>query len=354
MKKILTSAALCALTLLLCLLSSCGLFGEKLEFAESGDGYTVTGRGNVTTLDIEIPAEVNGKPVTAIGASAFAWGFKNDGTLIPSLTSIKIPDSVTKIGDLAFSGNNKLTSLTLPAAVSVIGVGAFRECSSLTSIVIPEGVETIEANTFRECTSLSSVTLPSSVTKIESNAFYGCTALTSIELPAHLVELGDGAFSGCSSLSSPITIPDTVTALGSEVFSGTAEDLVVTVSYDELPEYWADDWFEGMNGEAINNSDTYYQNVVLPNQAKLAELQAELDAQQSIYDSYAEQIEGTTAYLNTLKKNASINPSDYQLQQIDTVQKELNNLIKEQRAVSSKMSEIKEQMANCKTTNKLN
>lgn len=239
--------------------------------------------------------------------------------------------------------------------MSVIGEGAFRECSSLTSIVIPEGVEIIEANTFRECTSLKSVTIPSSVTKIESNAFYGCTALTSIELPAHLVELGDGAFSGCTALSSPITIPDSVTALGSDVFSGTSEDLVVTVSYDnELPENWASDWFEGMSGEAINNSEAYYQNVVVPNQAKLAELQAELDAQQMTYDSFTEQIEGKSATLETLKQNASINPSDYQLQQISDLQKEISSLKQEQSKVSSKMTEIKEQMANCKTTNKLN
>lgn len=96
---------------------------------------------------INIPKEIDGKPVTAINASAFANRTK--------LASVTIPESVTSIGERAFYG-----------------------CSSLTDIVIPDGVTTIKSNTFYDCSKLKNVTIPKSVTAIESYAFYNCAGLT--------------------------------------------------------------------------------------------------------------------------------------------------------------------------------
>ena len=48
-----------------------------------------------------------------------------------SLTNINIPDSVTSIGDFAFSGCDSLTSINIPNGVTNIGQGAFKNCGSL-------------------------------------------------------------------------------------------------------------------------------------------------------------------------------------------------------------------------------
>ena len=75
-----------------------------------------------------------------------------------SLTSVTIPDSVTEIGNYAFSGCGNLTSVTIGSNVTSIGSWAFNGCSSLTSVVIPDGVTTIEYYVFYNCSNLTNVT----------------------------------------------------------------------------------------------------------------------------------------------------------------------------------------------------
>ena len=56
-------------------------------------------------------------------------------------------------------------------SVTTIGEYAFSYCSSLTSITIPNSVTTIKEYAFSNCSSLTSVTIPNSVTTIGDNAF---------------------------------------------------------------------------------------------------------------------------------------------------------------------------------------
>ena len=113
--------------------------------------------------------------MTSIGSNAF---YNCSG-----LTSITIPNSVTSIGEDAFTGSG-LTSVTIPNSVTSIGSIAFRYCSSLTSVTIPNSVTSIGEAAFLGCTSLTSVTIPESVTSIGEAAFYGCSGLTSITCEA--------------------------------------------------------------------------------------------------------------------------------------------------------------------------
>ena len=58
---------------------------------------------------------------------------------------------------------------------------AFFNCSSLTSVTIPNSVTRIGNSVFRGCSSLTSITIPNSVTRIGVDAFFNCSSLTSVK-----------------------------------------------------------------------------------------------------------------------------------------------------------------------------
>ena len=136
-----------------------------------------------------------------------------------SLTSLVIPDSVTNIGDYAFSGCSSLSSVVIPDRVTSIGDCAFENCSSLTDIVIPDGVTNIGKCAFEGCRSLTDIVIPDGVTSIGDCAFEGCRSLTDIVIPDGVTSIGDCAFANCFSLTG-IVIPDSVTGIGKFAFSG--------------------------------------------------------------------------------------------------------------------------------------
>ena len=166
--------------------------------------------------------------------------------------SIKIPSSVTSIGDGAFRDCSGLTSIEIPSSVTSIGYEAFYDCSGLTHIEIPSSVTNIEKNAFGSCDVLSSINvvsdnsiyssedgvlydknkrklicvpagkngkfvIPSSVTSIGNYAFMYCRGLTSIEIPSSVTSIENEAFWNCHSLTS-IEIPSSVTSIENDVF----------------------------------------------------------------------------------------------------------------------------------------
>jgi hypothetical protein len=110
--------------------------------------------------------------VREIGDNAF---YQNE-----ALTSVKLPDGVTKIGASAFAANWNLKSIKLPDSITEIGDGAFLYCDSLETIQLPGGLTEISDFLFFGCDSLTSVTIPASVTKIGDSAFADCENLTDI------------------------------------------------------------------------------------------------------------------------------------------------------------------------------
>ena len=86
---------------------------------------------------------------------------------------VVIPDSVTEIGNWAFSGCSGLTSIVMPNYVSKIGNSAFWGCIGLTSIVIPDSVKSIGNYAFYGCSGLKKIMIPKS-TKVGDSAFKGC------------------------------------------------------------------------------------------------------------------------------------------------------------------------------------
>jgi hypothetical protein len=191
-------------------------------------GYTGAGGA------VNIPNTIERLPVSSIETSAFYH--------CTSLTSVTIPESITRMGDGAFQscysltnviigtgvtnigvklfwGCGELTGITIPSNVVSIGDDAFLGCSSMTDIVIPDSVIRIGSGAFHSCSGLTGVTIPSAITYIRPGTFYSCVSLTSITIPNSVTSIGFDAFNGCTGLTS-ITIPDNVTIMAHYAFSG--------------------------------------------------------------------------------------------------------------------------------------
>lgn len=130
--------------------------------------YT-TENGEVTITDytgtrehVLIPSEIGGFPVTALADKAFYE---------KHVTTVVVPDSVTEIGDLCFSGDNYLVSLTLPDGLAELSYGALESCYSLMDFELPKGLKTIGAGALQSIFYLTHLTIPAGVTDIEQMNF---------------------------------------------------------------------------------------------------------------------------------------------------------------------------------------
>ena len=195
---------------------------------EDGGGLTsVTIPDSVTSIGNFAFSGCEGLTNITIPNSVTCIGMKVFGGC-SGLTSITIPNSVTSIDEGAFEFCSSLTSILLPDGITSIGVGAFVNCESLTDITIPDGVTNIGDWAFEECSNLTSITIPSSVTNIGIRAFDGCSNLTSITIPDGVTSIGDWAFYHCNSLTN-ITIPGSVTNIGHSTFFGCKNLTSITI-----------------------------------------------------------------------------------------------------------------------------
>ena len=141
--------------------------------------------------------------ITSIGDNAFyKCKFKE----------ISLPNGIKSIGEYAFAYNRSLKSITIPNGVTVIKPRVFDECTALESVVLPDTVTAIGDSAFGSCWELESIDIPSSVTTIGSLAFYQCYKLVSVTLPDGMQSLSSSAFYGCKKLQS-ISIPASVTLI---------------------------------------------------------------------------------------------------------------------------------------------
>ena len=66
-----------------------------------------------------------------------------------------------------FKGNVNLSSIRIPEGITKILEGAFEGCSDLSSVIIPASAKVIEKNAFVGCNSLETITLAESIVQIE-------------------------------------------------------------------------------------------------------------------------------------------------------------------------------------------
>lgn len=199
MKKI---ASVLAVLLLLALLpvsvSAENPVTKEGLYYEIVDGeVTITTSVKSISGELEIPAEIAGYPVTAVGARAF-FGCH-------SLSAVVIPEGVTSIGDDAFHGCTNLSKVTIPASVVSIGNDAFRDTAYYNnvknwdnyllyiadclvaadaanlagSVVINEGTRLIADYAFFQ-NQFTAVSVPTSVKVVGKNAFAECAKLADV------------------------------------------------------------------------------------------------------------------------------------------------------------------------------
>ena len=141
------------------------------------------------------------------------------------IKQVIIKQSVTSVGKYAFEQCTSLTKVVLPEGLKSIGEYAFSYCNNLVEVNLPDTVETIGRQAFRSC-NLSTITIPASVTEMSTEVFSYCRSLSEVIFQPGTTRIWDYEFCGCSSLTE-ITIPETVTTIGSSAFRSTGLTSVV-------------------------------------------------------------------------------------------------------------------------------
>ena len=171
------------------------MFGDSAE--KSDKTYSISGFNGETR---NIPKSLETINITG-GTVIPAYTF--DGFL--SVKKISVPDSVTFIGDSAFSECSKLSSFKMPGKLISIGNNAFQHCSLLDTD-IPEAVVSIGDYAFTGCESIKEINIPMATKTIGSYAFSGCTSLKKAVIGEGTENISDFVFNDCTALEE-FTLP---------------------------------------------------------------------------------------------------------------------------------------------------
>lgn len=135
-----------------------------------------------------------------------------------ALTSVKVPETYTVLGNYTFSHCTNLTAITFnKCTFEEVGNGCFEECQHLKSIKIPDGVKRIGDDAFSGCVELTSVAFSNCLSSIGKRAFCMCSSLSTVKLPDTISRIADRAFYYCDNIRS-VNIPNSRCVLGHAAF----------------------------------------------------------------------------------------------------------------------------------------
>lgn len=205
--------------------------GYKYKYKVNGGNATITkflgpddsanpvDSASTVSYDIEIPEKLGIYTVTGLGKDSFTgYPFAGDWYKFGrNIRSVTIPQSVTSIGDSAFSFCIALTEVTIPQSVTSIGDSAFSHCEKMDSLTINDATTSIGSWAFDECYKLTTLSLGKNITTIGDHAFYDCRILDNVTIPQSVTFIGDHAFGCCYGMHS-FTIKDATTSIGEYAF----------------------------------------------------------------------------------------------------------------------------------------
>ena len=203
--------------------ASSGTCGEDATWAFDASTRTLTISGTGSVSDNSgwlqnaylIKGVVVEEGITAIGPRIFELG---------TFTSVSLPDTLTSLGDGAFSGCAALTSIELSDSVRTVGAQAFSGCVSLKEATLSSALTSLGARAFMDCTSLESITELGEISEIKDSTFSGCLALESVSIPSSVTKIGSGAFRRCeSAFAGGIIFPAALSEIGNSAFQGCSE-----------------------------------------------------------------------------------------------------------------------------------
>ena len=234
----------------------------QLTYTNTGSSVVITGYSGPDSVDI--PAVIEGLPVTEIGRDAFR---------LSTVTNVTIPNSVIIIASGAFDFCD-LYTVTIPDTVTSIGGGAFFGSYRLTDASIGSGVTNIDLEAFDGCRQLTNITVAGSNLAFSSldGVLFNKTQTMLIQYPAGKV----GAF----------TIPNSVSDIGDYAFNASKlENMIIPASVMQIGTAALFDC-ENLTNITVDPSNTAYagSNGVLFNKSLTTLLQYPIGSTNSSYD----------------------------------------------------------------------
>lgn len=227
------------------LTSGASFTGETLNIPSTvennGATYTVTSIGdNAFENNNKIKTVTFPDTLTKIGDSAFSKCYSLEGEL-------RLPEGLQEIGSYAFFSDSKIKTVIFPDTLIRIGNQAFMSCYGLEgTLTLPEGLKEIGSSAFsgsaefagyvnNKMMNITAVNLPNSLEKLGYNAFHACK-ITSVTVPEQITVLESGVFSCCFELTS-VTLPEGLKTIGSlEQYSSGPFQHCTSLKTIELPD----------------------------------------------------------------------------------------------------------------------
>ena len=188
-----------------------------------------------SSSDIVVPNDIDGIPVTYVrGLTADLTSIKLPSSLIKikddafnsmdTLKSLVIDGgapNLNELGERSFSGCSNIEELDLSnSKLTNIPKGAFAYCKNLKTIKLPSTITSIGDEAFYNCQSLTNIEGldKCNLKSIGSAAFSNCKALENLDFSqSTFTNVPSKAFNGCSALAK-ITLPNTLTTIGGYAF----------------------------------------------------------------------------------------------------------------------------------------